>query len=106
MEWCDLLLDVDLDFVKSRKAYVQAVRELEGSVAASLGVAAIFGTNPQHLLAEPSYREFLEWLAVAAAESLRHPPHFCSTSLPHTPMLCKHLPQGAPGAACRSCCRA
>ncbi|KXZ55614.1 hypothetical protein GPECTOR_2g1164 [Gonium pectorale] len=62
--WADFLAGVDLDFVRQQRAAVQALRNLEASVARAAGVAQIF--TPYGNLTEPSYRAFLERLADAA----------------------------------------
>jgi hypothetical protein len=59
--WVDFLDGVDVGFVLSRRATVKALRQLEQSVAASVGLAQVF-TAPAGQV-HTGYRAFLEQLA-------------------------------------------
>lgn len=106
-EWAAMLTQVDVAFALRRQAYVQAVKGMEAKVATAAGLLMVY-TTPVHL-PEPSYRSFLERLAVHAAAAgpvaggaLRPDVSVCVLP-PHA----RHSPQGVPlGRALAGPCEA
>lgn len=64
--WYLFLSEVDLEFVRKQKAYVQSLRSLERQVAAALGVAALYTSTSN--LTQHTYRQFLERLAAHSSD--------------------------------------
>lgn len=65
-EWAAFLGGVDPDYARDKQASAAALRGLEGSVAAAVGVRMLFTAAPYLMTHE--YRSFLERLAAHAAE--------------------------------------
>jgi hypothetical protein len=65
-DWADFLGGVDVEYARDKRGAAAALRQLEGAVAAALGVRMLF--TAAHYIMTHEYRAFLERMAAHAAE--------------------------------------
>jgi hypothetical protein len=65
-DWADFLGGVDVEYARDKRDAAAALRQLEGAVAAALGVRMLF--TAAHYIMTHEYRMFLERLAAHAAQ--------------------------------------